>query len=701
MTASVSRQSGASVARRFSKSLPDLKSESERRTTKTTGTTRPTTTTTTDNNNSNNNNNSESETSVHLNGFEPAFKSILQMRRAKSTSFEDPASSNNLLDSKVASNDSLLSDFTVLLDDLSLRMRDEARTNFAKLEQTLDRFAALMENPSRQHLRKVSFQVDEPSGLPHSSTEMPVEPPICGKNNNNENSPVLGPRSMSAPIPASSGPHPNAPGPHGMTEDGFQKQFNPWGRCISSESNDDTLGRGESKQNVRTTHIKFQRSGSATNSIASSTAGFSISKSYASQYDPTQFTQMLRKTRSRSQWEISAWQFLEDPDLVKGGRRFVQLMSFAIIISTLIPVLQTITPQPIDPYIASVEEMTLDCFFVLEFAMRFKVCPNRVAFWLNPFNLVDLIASVFPLVVRLSSRGAEDLTRAADDGDYLLMVFICAIPQLRFLKLIRRFETVHLMLQAFRDTLTALPLLMYILCLLVLFFSSAIYISEPRSNIGTMPEAIWLTIVTVGTIGYGDKTPESMPGYIAVSVLIVVSALYMAIPIGIVGKAFVSVWDIRDRLLLLHRARSRFLAGGYFAQDIPKMFCTFDTNQNGELEIAEFESMMRNMEIEVDTEQIRTLFGLFDEDGSGGIADEQFVKTLFPENFHAMYGDEEAEAMYSQGDAVPEEPEEEQPQQSRLAMAGRAFGKLFSRAPPTAETQCVPDFSPDLSATQS
>ncbi|CAE8682322.1 unnamed protein product, partial [Polarella glacialis] len=145
----------------------------------------------------------------------------------------------------------------------------------------------------------------------------------------------------------------------------------------------------------------------------------------ASQYDPTQFTQMLRKTRPRSQWET--WQFLEDPDLVKGGRRFVQLMSFAIIISTIIPVLQTITPQPIDPYVALIVDMTLACFFVLEFAMRFKVCPNRVAFWLNPFNLVDLIASVCPLVVRLWTSGAEDLTRAANEGDYLLMVFICAI----------------------------------------------------------------------------------------------------------------------------------------------------------------------------------------------------------------------------------------------------------------------------------
>lgn len=41
-------------------------------------------------------------------------------------------------------------------------------------------------------------------------------------------------------------------------------------------------------------------------------------------------------------------------------------------------------------------------------------------------------------------------------------------------------------------------------------------------------------------------------------VLMIVSAMYMAMPLGIVGKAFGSVWDDRHRLLLMERLRTRF-----------------------------------------------------------------------------------------------------------------------------------------------
>ena len=38
----------------------------------------------------------------------------------------------------------------------------------------------------------------------------------------------------------------------------------------------------------------------------------------------------------------------------------------------------------------------------------------------------------------------------------------------------------------------------------------------------------------------------------------IVSAMYMAMPLGIVDKAFGSVWDDRHRLLLMERLRTRF-----------------------------------------------------------------------------------------------------------------------------------------------
>ncbi|CAE8667339.1 unnamed protein product [Polarella glacialis] len=350
---------------------------------------------------------------------------------------------------------------------------------------------------------------------------------------------------------------------------------------------------------------------------------------------------MSRKTRTRTVIEKKVWSFLEDPDFKSGGRHFTRLMCLAILCGAAIPVLQTIRPQPLDVFTMGIFGAVLDGVFSLEVALRFWACPNRMFFFLNGFNIIDLIASVCPLLAETATGGLVSLDEAAMNENYWLMILICSIPILRLLKLLRRFESFRLFLQAFRLAIEAMPVLIYNLVVLVLFFSSIIYIAEPKGGIDgidSFPRALWFTIVTVGTVGYGDVTPQSSAGTVAAAMLIVVSALYMAIPLGIVGKAFGSVWDDRDRLLLMHRTRVRFLSGGYRAPDIPEMFFSFDVNQNGSLCLPEFVNMMRQMEIDVSGGRVLQLFKAFDEDGSGDIDDQEFVRTLFPNAYAEIYG---------------------------------------------------------------
>merc|ERR1740117_1623223 len=104
---------------------------------------------------------------------------------------------------------------------------------------------------------------------------------------------------------------------------------------------------------------------------------------------------------------------------------------------------------------------------------------------------------------------------------------------------------------------------------ILLFFSSLLFIIEPRGNLESMPSAMWLTIVTMSTVGYGDATPSTTAGHLVTGLLIVLSALYMAIPLGIVGNAFNKVWEDRDQLLLVQR--------GYKAKDMPTFFAVYAT----------------------------------------------------------------------------------------------------------------------------
>jgi len=57
-------------------------------------------------------------------------------------------------------------------------------------------------------------------------------------------------------------------------------------------------------------------------------------------------------------------------------------------------------------------------------------------------------------------------------------------------------------------------------------------------KLGTIPDAMWWAIVTVGTIGYGDVVPVTALGKLIATATIFLGLIMMALPIGIIATAF-------------------------------------------------------------------------------------------------------------------------------------------------------------------
>merc|ERR1719379_374906 len=99
------------------------------------------------------------------------------------------------------------------------------------------------------------------------------------------------------------------------------------------------------------------------------------------------------------------------------------------------------------------------------------------------------------------------------------------------------------------------------------------------------------------TVGYGDIVPETRLGQAFSVFLMILSALYMAMPIGIVGNAFSQVWNDRDRLLVMKRFRNAFLQEGFTLKSFQDIFSVFDLDGNGNLDLEEFSLMLKTMQI--------------------------------------------------------------------------------------------------------
>jgi voltage-gated potassium channel len=78
--------------------------------------------------------------------------------------------------------------------------------------------------------------------------------------------------------------------------------------------------------------------------------------------------------------------------------------------------------------------------------------------------------------------------------------------------------------------------------------ASLMHLAEGKvqpDKLGTIPDALWWAIVTIGTIGYGDVVPVTALGKLIATGTIFVGLVMMALPVGIIATAFAA--EIRRR----------------------------------------------------------------------------------------------------------------------------------------------------------
>ena len=81
----------------------------------------------------------------------------------------------------------------------------------------------------------------------------------------------------------------------------------------------------------------------------------------------------------------------------------------------------------------------------------------------------------------------------------------------------------------------------FILFIMLILASSGIYLVEKDAQpekFGSIPQAMWWSIVTLTTVGYGDVYPVTALGKIFGSVIIILGIGTVALPSGILASAF-------------------------------------------------------------------------------------------------------------------------------------------------------------------
>ena len=159
---------------------------------------------------------------------------------------------------------------------------------------------------------------------------------------------------------------------------------------------------------------------------------------------------------------------------------------------------------------------------------------TRLKFATSAWGIIDLLA-VLPFWLVLFAP--------AD----LRVVLVFRI--VRFLKLARYSPGMRSLLDVLYAECRALFGCLVILIGATFVAASIMYVVERHAQpdkFGTIPDAMWWAIVTLGTIGYGDVVPVTLLGRLVATATIFTGLIMVALPVGIVATAFADEIHRRD-----------------------------------------------------------------------------------------------------------------------------------------------------------
>ena len=227
------------------------------------------------------------------------------------------------------------------------------------------------------------------------------------------------------------------------------------------------------------------------------------------------------------------------------GSRFVRLIVAIIVIDVVAMVLASVPEFDARLHrLFTVIEGATVIAFALEYLARIWSVVGH--------SLRDMTPAKPRLEYACSSLGIIDLLAflpsaiALIVGDRHALVLFGMLP---FLKLVRYSPALRSLLAALYAERRTLFGCVVILTGVVLLFASLLYAIEHKvqpDKFGTIPQAMWWAVVTLGTVGYGDVVPITPLGK-AVAVFAVISSFVMiALPVAIIATAFADEVRRRD-----------------------------------------------------------------------------------------------------------------------------------------------------------
>ncbi|WP_287125022.1 ion transporter [Chromohalobacter sp.] len=169
-------------------------------------------------------------------------------------------------------------------------------------------------------------------------------------------------------------------------------------------------------------------------------------------------------------------------------------------------------------------EWAFTLLFTLELAVRLYCLERPLKYLTSFYGVVDLL-SILPTWLALLFPWGQSL---------LVVRLLRVLRIFRVLRLMQFVGEGRLLVDALRNSWHQILLFLFGVLMIVIIFSSLVYLIEPpEAGFTNIPTAVYWGVVTLTTVGYGDITPVTPLGQFISMMVMLIGYSIIAVPTGV------------------------------------------------------------------------------------------------------------------------------------------------------------------------
>ena len=233
----------------------------------------------------------------------------------------------------------------------------------------------------------------------------------------------------------------------------------------------------------------------------------------------------MSHTEDRAPWRGRLHEIIFEADTA-AGKVFDVALLICILASVVAVMMESVDDIDADyGGVLRTVEWVFTIIFTIEYVLRMISVGRPLAYARSFFGLVDLMA-ILPTYASLLVGGTQSL---------IVIRALRLVRVFRVLKLAGYVGEAAMLRKALRNSFKKITVFLLVVMTVVMIVGSLMYLIEgPANGFSSIPQAVYWSIVTMTTVGYGDVVPQTTPGKILASMIMIAGYGVIAVPTGIV-----------------------------------------------------------------------------------------------------------------------------------------------------------------------